>query len=67
MLFLPFEQATDKLKDKVPAIDGENVKNTAFNIFDSLKPFMGFVFHFSIDLAKQMYSIFSKALGRKYE
>jgi len=64
---LPLEQTTDKLKDKFPEIDGENAKNTIFNLFDGIKPMLSFVFAFSIDLAKQVFSIFTKALGRKYE
>ena len=67
LLFLPLEQTTDKLKDKFPEIDGENAKNTIFNLFDGAKPMFSFVFAFSIQLAKQVYSIFIKTLGRKYE
>jgi len=64
---LPLEQTTDKLKDSFPQIDGENAKATIFNLFDNAKPMLSFVFHFTIELAKQVYSIFIKALGRKYE
>jgi len=64
---LPLEQTTDKLKDSFPQIDGENAKTTIFNLFDGAKPMLSFIFHFTIELAKQVYSIFIKALGRKYE